>query len=459
MTKLSQCKSYCSILLDDFLKRSWPCVKAIVEKLELVKTEGLNRKISLFRFEKDRRVNVPFEGVHFFLRGSVEYTNPHLTIEEVQGIMALRLLEACGNYFYKTGLHEPSKEDFLNLCEALKKPPEGMIVPYLLNTDDVEADRYSMNPLRTSLISSGQSAFPAAYIKTNQLKIDDDFLNKYNGKLISKTEKEIIQACLSSEGESYLDFVDAVKYTQLDKLSEIFDINLSLYSLRMPISTLQQENKDDVLHYIISQAHRDLEAINEAYSCMGRSITKRTTLLIVPHSKKGFGSKRAARGKLHFMDSKLYDVNIKYKLTKLYPNSIEPSDVCTANADDDFNISGEKFIDYNFKETPSSPQFFLYALGSPEDAAIWHGIGVFAAPQLLQSYASARKSCREGRLIKNLSEKYKVKLELPLQFNLAPNGMWNHPVYKNIDASIGCVDNLEDLVNRGMWLEHLSNFK
>ncbi len=434
-------------------------MKAIVEKLEYTKAEGLTRKISLFRFVNDRRVNVPFEGVNFFLRGSVEYTNPQLTIEEVQGIMAVRLLEACGNYFFKTGLHEPNKEDFLHLCEALKKPPEGMIVPYLLNTDDVEADRYSMNPLRASLVSSGQSAFPAAYIKTNQLKIDPEFLKKYKGTLISEAETEMIQDCLSSSGESYLDFVDDVKYTQLEKLSKIFDINLSLYSLRMPISTLQQETKDDVLHYIISQAHRDLEAINEAYSCMGRSITKRTTLLTVPHSQKGYGSKRAARGKIHFMDSKLHNVNIKYKSTKLYPNSIDPTDVSIANADDDFTIAGEKLENYSFKETPSSPQFFLYALGSPEDAAVWHGVGAFASPQLLQSYASARKSCREGKLIKYLTEKYSVKTEVPLQFNLAPKGMWNHPIHRNIDASIGCVDDLADLAHRGMWLEHLSNFE
>ncbi len=441
------------------MKKSWPCVKAIVERLEFIKVEGLSRKVSLFRFVNDKRVNVPFEGVNFFLRGSVEYTNPQLTIEEVQGILAVRLLEACGNYFYKNGLHEPKKEDLLHLCEALKKPPEGMIVPYLLNTDDVEADRYSMNPLRASLVSSGQSAFPAAYVKTSQLKIDAEFLKKYTGTLISNAETEMIQACLSSSGESYLDFVDAVKYTQLEKLSEIFDMNLSLYSLRMPISTLQNETKDDVLHYIISQAHRDAEAINEAYSCMGRSITKRTTLLTVPHSKKGFGSKRAARGKIHFVDSKLRDVSVKYKSTKLYPNSVDPSDVCIADADDDFTVDGEKFANYSFKETPSSPQFFLYALGSPEDAAVWHGIGVFASPQLVHSYVSARNSCREGRLIKNLKEKYSVKAEIPLQFNLAPQGMWSHPIHRNIDASIGSVADLSDLVQKGMWLEHLSNFK
>ena len=46
-----------------------------------------------------------------------------------------------------------------------------------------------------------------------------------------------------------------------------------------------------------------------------------------------------------------------------------------------------------------------------------------------------------------------------LQFNLAPEGMWSHPVHRNIDASIGSVENLADLVHRGMRLEYLSAFK
>ena len=192
---------------------------------------------------------------------------------------------------------------------------------------------------------------------------------------------------------------------------------------------------------------------------MGRSMTKRTTLLTIPHSKKGYGSKRAARGKLHFEDGKLLDVTVKYKTTKLYPNAIDPEDIAIAEADDSFTVTGEKLSDYSFSETPSSPQFFLYSMGSPEDATVWHGVGAFAAPQLLQSYSSARTACREGRLIKNLSQKYNIKVEVPLQFNLAPEGMWSHPIHRNIDASIGSVENLDDLAHRGMKLEYLSAFK
>jgi hypothetical protein len=235
-------------------------------------------------------------------------------------------------------------------------------------------------------------------------------------------------------------------------------MDLSLYTLRMPLSTLKTENKDGLMHYIIKESNHDYASIEEAYTCMGRSMSKRTTLLTIPHSKKGFGSKRAARGKLHFENGKLLDATVKYKTTKLYPNAMDPEDIAVAVCDDSFTVPGEKLSDYSFAETPSSPQFFLYSIGSPEDGTVWHGIGAFAAPQLLQSYKSGRIACREGRLIKNLTEKYGITVDVPLQFNLAPEGIWSHPIHRNIDASIGSVDDLPDLAHRGMKLEHLSSF-
>jgi hypothetical protein len=98
-------------------------------------------------------------------------------------------------------------------------------------------------------------------------------------------------------------------------------------------------------------------------------------------------------------------------------------------------------------------------MGSPEDAALWHGIGAFASSQLLQSYSAARNACSAGRLIRDLNQKFRVNLGVPLQFNLAPDGMWSHPKYNNIDASVGSVENLADLAHRGMKLEYLSAFK
>jgi hypothetical protein len=449
----------CRMFVENFLKSSWSCVKVIVEKLADFREEKTGKPVFLFRFKNGQRINSTFEENHFFLRSSVEYSNPQLTVEEVQGIIGARMLEACGNFFHDYGLHVPEADDVRQICEALKKPPQGRVIPFLLNTDDIEADRYSMNPLKESILTSGQSAFPAASVKTESLAVDQQFVNKYEGTLISKGEAELVRRHLESAKGSYLDFLDSVKCTQMENLSETFGVDLSLYALRMPLTTLQSETKDNLLHHIISETHRDFEAVKQAYDCMGRSLSKRTTLLTVPHSMKGFGSKRAARGKIHFNEAKLEGVSVKYRTTPLYPNAIDPDDVSIAKAEDSFTVSGEKLADYSYSETPSSPQFFLYSLGSPENAALWHGIGAFASPQLLQSYVSARGACRRGQLIKDLKERYGVKTEVPLQFNLAPDGMWVHPVHRNIDASIGCVENPADLARMGMKIQHLSAFK
>src|SRR3990170_3478446 len=448
------------MLLENFLGSSWSCcIKVVVEKLANWGAENGGKPVSFFRFKNNQRVNSTFDGSHFFLRSSVEYSNPQLTVEEVQGLVAARLLEVCGNYFHEKGLRETDGSDIVELCERLRNPPQGLIVAFLLNTDDVEPDRYSMNPLKTSLVESGQSAFPAANVKTHNLKIDDQFVAKYMGTLISKSEAELLGTHLANSNGSYLDFSDSVKYDQLEKLSEGFGIDLLLPALRMPLTTLQAENKDGMLHHIIRETHRDFDAVKQAYDCMGRSITKRTTLLTVPHSRLGYGSKRAARGKLRFNENKLESLNVTYKTSALYPNSIDPDDVSVAEAEDSFTVEGEKLSDYSYKDTPSSPQFFLYSLGSPEKAALWHGVGAFAAPQLLRSYASVRGACRAGLLVRGLQEEYGVELEVPMQFNLAPEGMWVHPVHRNIDASVGCVENLADLARMGMKIEHLSRFK
>jgi hypothetical protein len=452
-------EDYCKLLLEDFLKTSFSTVKVLVEGAAALKGQNSNRKVTLFRYVNCKKVSFPFSDERFYLRGSVEYTNPQLTVEEVQGIVGTRLLETCANYFYERGLHQPDDGDVVALSELLKKPTQGYIVPFLLNTDDVEADRYSMNPLKQSIVDSGQSAFPAANVKTDQLKIDEEYLKKYDGSLISQKEAVLIRESLEDSDGSYLDLVDCIKYHQLKDLSVFFGMDLTLYTLRMPLSTLKTETKDGLLHYIIRESNRDYASIEEAYTCMGRSMKNRTTLLTVPHSKKGFGSKRAARGKLHFENGKLLDAAIKYKTTPLYPNAMDPEDIAVAVCDDSFTVTGEKLSDYSFAETPSSPQFFLYSIGSPEDATVWHGVGAFAAPQLLQSYRSGRVACREGKLIKNLSEKYNIKVDVPLQFNLAPEGIWSHPIHRNIDASIGSVEDLPDLAHRGMRLEHLPDFK
>lgn len=452
-------EDYCRLLLEDFLKTSFQAVKVLCQGAANSKNQSSNRKVTLFRLVNGQKVSVPFVDDRFYLRSSVEYTNPQLTVEEVQGIIGTKLFATTANYFLERGLHEPTPDDIAALWELLKKPSEGYIVPFLLNTDDVEADRYSMNPLKRSIVESGQSAFPVANVTTASLRVDEEYAKKYDGSMISKKETELITEQLRESNGNYLDFCDTVKYIQLKDLSEFFSMDLMLHSLRMPLSTLRAENKEGLLHYIISESNQDYNSVEEAYKCMGRSMKNRTTLLTVPHSKKGYGSKRAARGKLHFENSKFHDATVTYKTTPLYPNAIDPEDVAVAVCDDKFTVSGDRLSDYNFADTPSSPQFFLYSLASPEDAAIWHGVGAWGASQLLQSYVNARAACSKGNLIKGLNEKYHLNIRVPLQFNLSPEGLWSHPIHRNVDASIGSVEDLPDLARRGMRLEYLSTYK
>jgi hypothetical protein len=448
------CSDLSKIIVGDFLKTSWPCIEVIVKELAAFK-ENPGAKVQFFYFKNGQRNDVMLDGRTFFLRASVEYSNPQLTVEEVQGIIAARLLEACGNYFHQYGLHEPTEKDADEICGILKKPSQGMIVPFLLNTDDIEPDRYSMNPLKESILNSGQSAFPSATVKTEKLEIDPKFAQKYEGSLFCRTEVERIAHHLKTCNNSYMNMVDAVKYEHLESLSESFGINFCLYSLRMPLTILDKESTEGFLHYVIRETHRDHQSIERVYKCMGRSMKNLTTLLTVPHSKMGYGSKRAARGRIYFDGTKLKAVKVDYKTTPLYPNAIDPDDVSIAKGDDSFMVEGDKLANYNFKETPSSPQFFLYSLASPENAVLWHGIGAFGASELLKSYTTTRQACATNSLIGNLNEKYGINPKIPLQFNLVPKYMWFHPVHRNIDASIGCVKDLKFLADLGMKMEHL----
>ena len=443
-------------LITDFIKNSWTCVEVIVKELAKFKSAE-KLKTRQFHFKDKQGKESILDNRRFFLRASVEYSNPQLTLEEIQGIIAARLLETCANHFCDYGLHEINKKDIDTIREMLNKPPQGPVISFLLNTDDVEPDRYSANPLRGSIVTSGQSAFPSATVKTNELKIDRNFVRKYEGVLISKDEVELIARQLDTSNNSYVNMVDAVKYEQLENLSQILGIDLCIHSTRLPLAILEKEAKDGLLHHIIEEVHKDFDSIERAYNCMGRSMKSRTTLLTIPHSEKGYGSKRAARGKIYFDGKKLKEAHVEYRTTSLYENEIDPKDISVAKADDSFTVEGEKLINYNFRDTPSSPQFFLYSLGSPENAAIWHGIGVFGPPQLLKSYAAIRRASGKDSLIKDLAEKYGVATSVPLSYSLVPNNMWVHPTYRNIDASIGCITNLDDLTNMGMRLEYLSN--
>jgi hypothetical protein len=453
-TKLSS--DLTETIVKGFLQDSWKCVETIVKELARFK-EAEKIKTRQFRFRNKRANEAILDNGHFFIRASVEYSNPQVTLEEVQGIVAARVLEVCGNHFSDYGLREADKKDVNEICEKLKKPPQGLAISFLLNTDDVEPDRYSANPLRESIVNSGQSAFPSATVKKDSLKIDYSFVRKYEGILISKMEVDLINRHLEASNDSYVDMVDGVKYEQLEDLSEAFGIDLCINSLRMPLATLETESRDGLVHHIIREVHTDLDSIERAYNCMGRSIRSRTTLLTVPHSEKGYGSKRAVRGKIYFDGKRLKEVHVDYKTTLLYDNDIDPNDISVAKAEDSFVVNGERLANYSFKDTPSSPQFFLYALASPENAAIWHGIGVFGAPSLLKSIVSLRLACARDSLMKDLVNEYGVNPQVPVNFNLVPKHMWGHPLRHNIDASAGSVENFKDLANAGLWLEQLTS--
>jgi hypothetical protein len=443
------------IILEDFLANSWNCVETLVKEIGTFKEEK-RKSVELYNLKDGQKNNFTFNGSKFFLRSSVEYANPQLTVEDVQGIIAARLLEVTANYFQQRGLHQPTPQEIEEISGLLRHPPPGMVVSFLLNTDDIEADRYSMNPLKGSIIESGQSAFPVATVKTENLRIDEKFVQKYEGSLFCRREIDNIERHLNSCSNSYVDMVDAVKYEHLSRLSEAFGIDLCIYSMRLPLTPMQNEDSQGLLHHIVREVHKDYQAFESVYKCMGRSMKNLTTLLTVPHSPKGYGSKRAARGRIYFDGTKLKNIKVDYKTTLLYPNAIDPADVSLAQADDSFTVEGEKLVNYNFKETPSSPQFFLYSLASPENAVIWHGIGAFGASELLKSYTTTRLACSTGSLLKDLPEKYGLTIKVPLQFNLLPKYIWFHPVHRNIDASIGCIQNLKDLADIGMKMEHLS---
>ena len=318
-------------LIAEFVKNSKSCIKSLATALQAHADRG-PRKVTFFVFENGRRREIEYEDKYFFLRTSTEYSNPQLNLEDLQGILVARILECSANYLAMTGRTEITPDVFGELSEALAKPCTGPIIPFLLNTDDVEPNRYSVNPLRESIVNSGQSAFPAANVSKDQLRVDEGFIKKYRDSLIAKKDLESIAYHLeNTTSNSYVDFVDAVKYDMLAELSKRLGIHLITPALRMPMEQLKQEGKKGPLHSLIEEAHKDYNTIRRLYDLMGRNILKHKTLLpTVPHSKHGYGSKKAARGQLFFENECLKEIKVKYRPTFLYPNEIDKSDLSTA---------------------------------------------------------------------------------------------------------------------------------
>jgi hypothetical protein len=442
-------------LIDSFLKQSRSAVDAVLMELRHFIGEEQG-DLTFFVMEGNKRREVRLGKGHFFLRASTEYANPQLTLEELQGIIAARLLETCCSYVAKNNVTEPSQSDLVGIAEMLKKPPKGVIVPFLLNTDDVEPDRYSINPLRASIVESGQSAFPSASVVTDGLKTDPDFLAKYEGSLVSGNEVTLVEDHLRQGSAKYLDLVDAVKYEMLKKASDVLGMDLCIPAYRMPLDVLKKEKPRQPMHKLVQDSHHDYDTIGTIYELMGRNLGKRKTLLLaVPHSPKGFGSKRAAQGSIVFKQDRFDQIKVQYKTTLLYANEldVEETDVSVAKADDSFSVDVGKITNYDYSQTPSSPQFALYDALSPEDAAIWHGIGVFGGVELIRSIVSVRSACLRKAVLGEVACRGNKP---PLQLNLIPDKMWRHPKYGNIDASVGCVQDLASLANTGMHVVPLS---
>ena len=336
-------------VVEDFINNTQQTLTQLRLTLENF-LESLNKyaeyAVPMLKTQKHHISPINYSSKKFFLRSSTEYTNPQLTVEELQGILAARLLEVCGNYMIDNDIFKIQPDDVDQLCKLLEHPPAGNVVSFLLNTDDVEPDRYSMNPLKESIVKSGQSAFPSAHVELDQLQIDEQFTRKYLGTLISQSEVDRIEYHLP-KCDTYLDLVDVVKSEQLEEMASLFGIDLSLPFIRMPLTTFKRETTHGFLHSLIREVHQNYDSIGIVYSSMGRSLKKRTTLLTVPHSPKGYGSKRAAKGRIVFEGTSLKRVTVKYRNTTLYPNAIDPDDVSVVKASDIVSIDGQQFKKYS----------------------------------------------------------------------------------------------------------------
>ena len=390
----------------------------------------------------------------FFLRTSTEYSNPQLALFDLQGILTSRLLESTASFMLAHESSEISSEDYAEILEKLAAPSSGLITPFLLNTDESEPDRYSMNPFRESIVASGQSAFPSFNVKMNGLMLDPNFVSKYKGTLIDESEAGWLDDARSQfPSDVYTDFIDSVKYQQLQTLSEQTGIHLSIPAMRMPLTRMKDEVYGKYLKRIIELEHRDYETLRRMYRLMGRNLRKHKTLLLtVPHSPKGAASKKAGRGRLNLDGEKFTGITVQYTTTPLYPNEIDPADTAIAKVEEEIHVESSRILNYDFDVTPSSMQFAIYGMLSPEDAAIWHGIGEFQGEEIVKSYISVHEACVTEQLFTEIPIPCRGT---PIQFDLDGANLMRHPAHGNTDASIGTVPDLGALITKTTRLDVL----
>lgn len=390
----------------------------------------------------------------YFLRTSTEYSNPQLALFDLQGILTSRLLESTACFMLAHETPEIRPQDYPELLERLAAPPSGLITPFLLNTDESEPDRYSMNPLRESIVASGQSAFPSFNVKTNGLKLDPKFISKYKGALITEREAAWVADSLTQfPSDVYIDFIDSAKYQQLQSLSAQTGIHLTIPAMRMPLTRMRDSIYGKYLKRIIELEHKDYETLRRMYRLMGRNLRKHKTLLLtVPHSPKGVGSKKAGRGRLNLEGEKFTGITVQYTTTPLYPNEIDPADPAIANVEEEVYVESSRILNYDYNQTPSSMQFAIYGMLSPEDAAIWHGIGEFQGEEIVKSYISVHEACITEQLFTEIPIPCRGT---PIQFDLDGANLMRHPVHGNTDASIGTVPDLGALITKTTRLDVL----
>jgi hypothetical protein len=443
-----------STLVASFLKWSRPSVDALVQALG-TKASSKDHPVPMSWLRDGRREPYQVPRGAFKLRTSVEYASPQVTLEELQGIVLSRLLEVSATYLSDHPSAEPGEADLRAMADRLAAPPGDRVVPFLMNVDDIEPDRYSVNPLRASIVASGQSGRAVAYVETEGLAVDPAFVGRYRGSLVSDRDVEEIEAELGrGPGTRYVDFVDRVKYGQLARLSAGLGIDLSIPSYRMPLETLAEESTTGPLHRIIGACHTDIATVSSIYHLFGREITRRKTLLpAVPHGPGHLASKRAVRGVLAVEGDRLKEVEVHYMPSPLYPNEIDHADVATVHAEARFQVPAERMAHYDFRETPASPQFAIYMVASPEDGAIWHGVGKYAAMQLIQSYTNLHRAFADGSVFQGIPLPHRPE---PPQWDIVAGKMLAHPKSGNIDASVGCVPELARLLVEATHLRVLA---
>jgi hypothetical protein len=441
-------------LLAAFHDSSWPSVEALVAARRSPHERSTARP-ALFYFHNGRREAVPIRRDQFLLRTSVEYANPQVTLEELQGIVLARLLAVSAEFAEAHADRRPVAADLPELARRLEERPRDRIVPFVLNVDDIEPDRYSVNPMRASIVRSGQSARAVADVRTEELSVDGEFVDRYRGKLVADRDVQAVRDELSSAStRSYLDLVDRVKYRQLEEASTLLGIDLAIPALRMPLTSLREGGASDALPTLVAAAHRDVPTLRQLYGLFGREFGRRkTTLPAVPHGPGGEASKRLVRGKVVVDGDRITDLEVRYQSGPLYPNEIDPADVARGEASAAFHVDPGRMQSYDFRTTPASPQFALYMLASPEDGAIWHGVGKYAGIQIVETYTAFHRASRAtGRFLD-------VPVDCPAdppQFDLVAEGMLCHPEWKNIDASIACVESLPSLLPRHTRLRTLT---